>query len=105
MTYAEAVEILENQEFAIQQRGEILAEMGMGAVSMGFDPYDAMTVARAQMDADVDPEAEREWAAKVAEAEAYVAAFPLRVVLVFPEFRRDDFLVGVTGAAEDDLPF
>jgi cytochrome c1 len=41
MTVDEAFTTIEEWE---EQASEIAAEVGMGAVSMGFDPYDAMAV-------------------------------------------------------------
>lgn len=49
MTRKMAEAILESEDMHQQQRSEILAEAGMGAVSMGFDGYDGMAVASAQM--------------------------------------------------------
>lgn len=83
MTYAQAVEILESEDFAQQQRSEILAEAGMSAVAGGWSGYDGMSVASQQM---ADREAAffastegRVYAARLIEAQAIMAdAHPLQ---------------------------
>ena len=68
MTYALALEILEDHEHALQARDECRAEAGMGAVSLGFSGYDGMAVWSANNPFEPDP--------RLDEARAYVAQAP-----------------------------
>src|SRR4051794_25773806 len=56
MTYKRAQELLEREHDAEMSMGEIIAEAGMGAVSLGFDPYAGMSLARLDME-----ERQRQW--------------------------------------------
>lgn len=71
MTYGNACDILESDFNERDNESLIRAEIGMGAVSMGFDPYDAMIV-HSMSKSDEQLKAEAAWKDEVAEAESLV---------------------------------
>lgn len=73
MRYDEAVDVLQEHEWAMESYSECEAEAGMGGVSMGFDGYDSMAVYR---QTNPPPTADAEWMARVREAQDVIAANP-----------------------------
>jgi hypothetical protein len=104
MTYREAIDILEAEDFAIQQEGEILAELGSSAFALYGNAADAMTVAYAELSAQRDREAERAWDARVAEARAFLDAIPVRVTYWSP-WRGPTVTLDGSPVPEDAIPF
>jgi hypothetical protein len=82
MTIDEAIEYVDR---AHEAEGEQRAEFGMGAVSMGFDPYDAMTFYNGYRIAD-DPD----YAAARRIIDAYSAERALVQVVRWAPFNPDD---------------
>lgn len=112
MTRREALEILEQEDLNQQSEGEMLAELGSSAFyggAQGWGGSDAMQIARQQLDemreaSDPDGSREAEYQRKLAEARAYMDAFPIKITYRFP-YKRPAFTGDATASYDDDIPF
>lgn len=104
MNYAEALQILEDNDNARQQEDELLAELGSSAYMLYGNAADAMTVAQAELRASAEPELEAAWAHRVRQAEAFLAAIPVKVSFHWPPYQGRALNLDGT-RRPDDIPF